>query len=213
MQAQLSDIRSAGAQLQPIFENRLPLVQELAARCDEAKIEDNDYTTYSFEDLAFEAQLVQECELSPYTYIAALSHDVYAAWPPAVLKKASFVENQVRTANGARDLPQLIVVIQMVARKQTNLTPAQLEEFESVFRHFDANTNNTLDLAEFGAALSALGFNYTDSDTEDIHARLSDEEGSVSFESYLQFLVSHFPSNQLKPNMKLTRGGTSHQTG
>lgn len=77
----------------------------------------------------------------------------------------------------------------MVARKQTNLTPAQLEEFESVFRHFDENATNTLDLNEFGAALSALGFNYADAETEDIHARLSDEEGAVSFEAYLKFLV------------------------
>lgn len=79
----------------------------------------------------------------------------------------------------------------MVARKQTNLTPAQLEEFESVFRHFDENATNTLDLNEFSAALSALGFNYADEETDNIHARLSDEEGAVSFETYLKFLVSH----------------------
>lgn len=32
----------------------------------------------------------------------------------------------------------------MIARTQTNLTPDQLEEFESVFRHFDEDASNTL---------------------------------------------------------------------
>lgn len=78
---------------------------------------------------------------------------------------------------------------QAVARKQTNLTPAQLEEFESVFRHFDEKGTNLLDLQELGAALSALGQNYSERELDDVHARISDDEGLVSFQSYLQFLV------------------------
>jgi Ca2+-binding EF-hand superfamily protein len=37
------------------------------------------------------------------------------------------------------------------------LTPAQLEEFEAVFRHFDRDQTNTLGAEEFSAALSGLG--------------------------------------------------------
>lgn len=42
----------------------------------------------------------------------------------------------------------------------TNLTPAQLEEFESTFRHFDTDCSNTLNIYEFGAALASLGIFY-----------------------------------------------------
>lgn len=42
----------------------------------------------------------------------------------------------------------------------TNLTPAQLEEFESTFRHFDKDSSNTLNLYEFKAALASLGIFY-----------------------------------------------------
>lgn len=167
------------------------MLQALELECDEAKIEDNDYTVHSYEDLVFEAQLVQEC-MSFGRQAGCCKHTNEAPSSAALAKKASFVENQVcfpfgpgPSALADRNGPTL----QMVARKQTNLTPAQLEEFESVFRHFDENSSNTLDLNEFGAALSALGFNYADAETEDIHARLSDEEGAVSFEAYLKFLV------------------------
>lgn len=42
----------------------------------------------------------------------------------------------------------------------TNLTPAQLEEFESTFRYFDKDQSNTLNVLEFGAALASLGIVY-----------------------------------------------------
>lgn len=43
----------------------------------------------------------------------------------------------------------------------TNLTPAQLEQFESTFRYFDKDETNTLILSEFSAALASLGIIYT----------------------------------------------------
>jgi len=43
----------------------------------------------------------------------------------------------------------------------TNLTPAQLEQFESTFRYFDRDETNTLILSEFTAALASLGLVYT----------------------------------------------------
>ena len=42
----------------------------------------------------------------------------------------------------------------------TNLTPAQLEQFESTFRYFDKDESNTLELAEMTAALASLGIIY-----------------------------------------------------
>ena len=71
----------------------------------------------------------------------------------SVAKKLAFLENQ------------------LVARDMTNLTPIQLEEFESVFRHFDRDGSNSLSEVEFAAALASLGLVYEDAD---LHARFLD---------------------------------------
>jgi hypothetical protein len=83
----------------------------------------------------------------------------------SVAKKAAFIENQI------------------VSRQHTNLTPAQLEEFESTFRYFDKDASNTLTVPELGAALASLGIVYTEEDIEQIHIQLSRNFGSVSYVS------------------------------
>jgi len=47
-----------------------------------------------------------------------------------------------------------------VSRNLTNLTPAQIEQFESTFRYFDKDETNTLNLSEMAAALASLGIVY-----------------------------------------------------
>lgn len=64
----------------------------------------------------------------------------------------------------------------------TNLTPAQLEEFESTFRHFDGNETNMLTAIEFKAALASLGIVYDDAEFEGVFAKCSQGEMDVSFE-------------------------------
>ena len=49
---------------------------------------------------------------------------------------------------------------QIVSRNMTNLTPAQLEQFESTFRYFDKDESNTLNISEMAAALASLGIVY-----------------------------------------------------
>lgn len=103
----------------PRLAQDLPTLQALEAACDEAKIEENDYTIHSYDDIVYEVSLLQE----------------------TIAKRAAFVENQVRFEAKCRGCSH---VSQMIARTQTNLTPDQLEEFESVFRHFDEDASNTL---------------------------------------------------------------------
>ncbi|KAF1813514.1 alpha-actinin-2 [Eremomyces bilateralis CBS 781.70] len=89
----------------------------------------------------------------------------------SVSKKIAFLENQ------------------LVARNMTNLTPIQLEEFESVFRHFDRDLNNTLTELEFSAALASLGIAY---DTDEMHAKFLQTSGGkskVTFEQFIRFMV------------------------
>jgi len=42
----------------------------------------------------------------------------------------------------------------------SNLTPAQIEQFESTFRYFDKDETNTLNVSEMAAALASLGIVY-----------------------------------------------------
>jgi hypothetical protein len=57
-------------------------------------------------------------------------------------KKIAFLENQA------------------VARKMTNVTPEQLEQFESTFKMFDKDNSNALQDFEFKAVLASLGQYY-----------------------------------------------------
>lgn len=88
----------------------------------------------------------------------------------SVAKKLAFIHNQI------------------VSQQHTNLTPAQLEEFESTFRYFDRDASNTLTVPEFGAALASLGIIYADEDVETIHDQLAFDFGSVSYDAFLTFL-------------------------
>ncbi|CEH16814.1 actinin-like protein [Ceraceosorus bombacis] len=88
----------------------------------------------------------------------------------SVTKKLAFIENQI------------------VSRQHTNLTPAQLEEFESTFRYFDKDATNTLAIPELGAALASLGIIYTDEDVETIHQQLTVDYGAVDYSAFLTFL-------------------------
>ena len=79
---------------------------------------------------------------------------------------------------------------QLVAREMTNLTPIQLEEFESVFRHFDRNMSNTLQELEFSAALASLGLVYDEQEMHEQFVDISVGKGYVTFEQFIRFMVS-----------------------
>ena len=72
----------------------------------------------------------------------------------------------------------------------TNLTPAQLEEFEQAFRHFDKDNCNTLSATEFNAALASLGVFYDDGAFDEIFARVTDRQEKATFEQFIRFMVS-----------------------
>lgn len=73
----------------------------------------------------------------------------------------------------------------------TNLTPAQLEEFESTFRYFDKDETNTLALTEMIAALASLGIVYSEEDMDLIYDQLVADYGAVTFEAFINLLVNH----------------------
>ncbi|KAI5475290.1 actin cross-linking [Pseudohyphozyma bogoriensis] len=69
---------------------------------------------------------------------------------------------------------------QIVARSVTNVTPEQLEEFESAFRAFDKDLSNTLDLDELVGALGSLGIAEQVDKTED---RLTGDKLRTTFKA------------------------------
>jgi len=124
-------------------------VGEAEAACNDANIDENDYTVFSCQDLRFEFELVVQ----------------------NISKKISFLDNQI------------------VSRNMTNLTPAQLEQFESTFRYFDKDETNTLNQFEMSAALASLGIVYPDEDLDIIYDELLQGYGAVTFEAFINLLV------------------------
>ncbi|CAL5872014.1 uncharacterized protein PFLUO_LOCUS6271 [Penicillium psychrofluorescens] len=151
---QLNHVKKLNDNLPPL-DAFLDTIADLDEQCAEANIEENDFTTYTLDELSYELSLVKS----------------------SISKKLAFLENQT------------------VARNMTNLTPIQLEEFESVFRHFDRDASNTLHELEFSAALASLGLVYDENEMHEVYlevcgpSRLSQNAG-VSFEQFIRFMVS-----------------------
>jgi hypothetical protein len=135
-QDQTDQVRELQSRM-PTVVNALDGVVEAEAECLAANIDENDHTVFACPDLQFELELLEQ----------------------AIAKKALFLENQVHLSHpcqtGDTDLAQI------VSRNMTNLTPAQLEQFESTFRYFDKDETNTLSLPEMTAALASLGIVYS----------------------------------------------------
>ncbi|KAK4241674.1 calponin homology domain-containing protein [Achaetomium macrosporum] len=145
---QLHHVRKLSDNLPPL-DAFLKTIAAVDAKCQEANIEENDFTTYTYDELCYELSLVKS----------------------SVSKKLSFLENQ------------------MVARNMTNLTPIQLEEFESVFRHFDRDDTNCLSELEFSAALASLGLIFSEDEMHDYFLETSGGRDRVTFEQFIRFMV------------------------
>ncbi|KAK3956842.1 alpha-actinin [Pseudoneurospora amorphoporcata] len=145
---QLHHVRKLSENLPPL-DAYLKTIEAVDLKCQEANIEENDFTTYSYDELCYELSLVKS----------------------SVSKKLAFLENQ------------------MVARNMTNLTPIQLEEFESVFRHFDRDDTNSLSELEFSAALASLGLVFSEDEMHEYFLATSNGRDRVTFEQFIRFMV------------------------
>ncbi|OTB07180.1 hypothetical protein M426DRAFT_20236 [Hypoxylon sp. CI-4A] len=145
---QLLHVRRLSDSLPPL-DAYIDKIAAVDAKCQEANIEENDFTTYTYDELLYELGLVKS----------------------SVQKKLAFLENQ------------------MVARSMTNLTPIQLEEFESVFRHFDRDDTNSLSELEFSAALASLGLVFSEDEMHDYFVDTSRGRDRVTFEQFIRFMV------------------------
>jgi Ca2+-binding EF-hand superfamily protein len=145
---QLLHVNKLNDNLAPLHQY-LEKIEDLDRKCEEANVEENDFTTYTYDELAYELGLVKN----------------------SVSKKLAFLDNQV------------------VARNMTNLTPIQLEEFESVFRHFDREGVNCLQELEFSAALASLGLVFSEDEMHEYFQETSNGKDYVTFEQFIRFMV------------------------
>ncbi|KAG9233714.1 calponin homology domain-containing protein [Amylocarpus encephaloides] len=145
---QLTHVRRLNENLTPLNQY-LETIAVVDQKCEEANIEENDFTTYTYDELSYELGLVKN----------------------SVSKKLAFLDNQV------------------VARNMTNLTPIQLEEFESVFRHFDRDATNSLQELEFSAALASLGLVFSEDEMHESFFETSNGRDYVTFEQFIRFMV------------------------
>ncbi|KAG4301887.1 hypothetical protein PCANB_002126 [Pneumocystis canis] len=148
LEEQLEHITLLNEHIKPL-KDELQQLKRLEEDCKEAKIEENDYTNFSYDDLEYELILASD----------------------SVHKKLQFIESQI------------------VIRQKTNLTQAQMKEFDTVFKHFDRYGINALQGEVFTAALAALGLAYDEQEMEDIIAKASNETGVVTYNQFIDFLV------------------------
>ncbi|KAJ1937724.1 alpha-actinin, partial [Linderina macrospora] len=112
---------------------------------------------------------IDEYDYTVYS-VSDLEYDIEMMMK-ALEKKSQFIENQ------------------NVARNMTNLTPAQLEEFESTFKHFDRDDTNVLNDIEFKTAMESLGYFFSDEEFALLYDQLTRGNGYITFEIYIRFLV------------------------
>ncbi|CAI2169201.1 8863_t:CDS:10 [Funneliformis geosporum] len=116
----------------------------------------------------------------------------------SVNKKSAFIENQI------------------VSRSMTNLTPAQLEEFESTFRHFDKDGSNTLNAYEFKAALASLGLLYDDDELYATFNQTCEGQSEATFEQFIIFMINvtedKTSPDQLRQSFKVVAGDKPYVT-
>lgn len=136
LEEQIEQIRLLQARIPP-FSETLEAVIAAEDECRAANVDENDYTAFTVEDLRFELELVTG----------------------SIAKKLAFTDNQVRLT--IVTFTEILKRSQIVSRNMTNLTPAQLEQFESTFRYFDKDESNTLNQFEMSAALASLGIVYS----------------------------------------------------
>jgi len=78
-----------------------------------------------------------------------------------------------------------------IKKEERKITPEQVAEFESSFRHFDANKNNQLDKQEFKAALAALSVPFKDEKAFDTTFGVVAEAGThVSLAQFVKYMSS-----------------------
>jgi Ca2+-binding EF-hand superfamily protein len=78
-----------------------------------------------------------------------------------------------------------------VQKHETKISPEQLAEFESSFKHFDTNKNNSLDKTEFKAAAAALSIPFKDEKAFDqVFSSISEGATTVNLTQFVKYMTA-----------------------
>ncbi|OMJ16158.1 Alpha-actinin-like protein 1 [Smittium culicis] len=143
-----------------------------------------------------EQSLTVHAPLSELLFATKLLHDQLLALGASLSNLESLYQKCVQV--GIEENEYTIVL-----RKSNALTPAQLDEFESVFRLFDRSKANSLCDNEFRAALETLDLTYSEEEFTELFKYLSSnyqqDTNRIGFEQYVRFLVAVF-EDQTSPS-------------
>jgi len=97
---------------------------------------------------------------------------------------------QYEQLKSAMEKQEKLLTNEIVLKKNADVSPEQLNEFKEVFQHFDRDGNGTLSRIELKAVMQTLGDEPTESDMDQIFAKLDPEKtGGVTFERFTSFMV------------------------
>jgi len=113
---------------------------------------------------------------------------------------------------------QIATIEKELAKSQeaSGISEAQMEEFKSVFKHFDSDSNNKLEKHEFKACLSGLGYSKTDDECTAIMKETGSDGITINFDQFAQFLAKSNDRSDTADNMreafKTVAGGKNYVT-
>jgi len=73
---------------------------------------------------------------------------------------------------------------------ESNMSSEQLKELQKTFKHFDSDSSDTLDRAEFKAATQALGISFKDdAEFDKTFTRVATDNDKITFDEYMNYFI------------------------
>jgi len=121
---------------------------------------------------------------NPYTDLTLRSlHSEYDQLGAAMAKQETLLNNEI------------------LSKKNADVSPEQLNEFNEVFKHFDKNKDGTLARLEIKACLQALGDEPSESELDGIMNTWDPQHTGVSFQAFTNMMISRNKDTDSKDEM------------
>jgi len=133
-----------------------------------------------------------EAKRKDYNDIEAINKQVEAAG----VKRNRYTDLTLRTLyseyeqlGSATAKQETLLTNEIMAKKNADVSPEQLNEFKEVFKHFDKNHDGTLGRVEFKACLQALGDEPTESELDKIMSSVDPENKGIGLQAFSNFMI------------------------
>jgi len=99
------------------------------------------------------------------------------------------VQSEYEQLGTAMAKQETLLTNEIMIKKNSDISPEQLNEFKEVFKHFDKNRDGSLGRLEMKACLQALGDEPSDSELDNIMKTVDPENKGVVFEAFTNFMI------------------------